>query len=350
MSPSSIAGQFDFRYWCYSGDCSLLTEKHKGVFMVLVNGDMVPPIGSAQGPAKSGSYPPWLLGQPTPIGEGLTAPFSLGFIPGGHGSPVDGRTSVTVEDETLLRSYSDCTKIVNVHLCIDAAYAKEACGAKAQDAINKTVEGMERAVRRYWSVFCPCEEPDTYGPGGCRRRVLIIWHKKCGDAGGGVMPVPLKVRCGSVPGQPTGLTTPDREMDIEAPKGIAAWMDEVYAHEIGHNLLGVPPPGGAINGMIKVTILTTRRSPTPTRGRSILSWLRGPVRGVGESVRRRHVYWLLLQEDATRSSAADLFSVLRIPLCSMEKSRLQIRISEGIDVKPGRGTLKARWITRKGVL
>lgn len=244
MSPSSIAGQFDFRYWCYSGDCSLLTEKHKGVFMVLVNGDMVPPIGSAQGPAKSGSYPPWLLGQPTPIGEGLTAPFSLGFIPGGHGSPVDGRTSVTVEDETLLRSYSDCTKIVNVHLCIDAAYAKEACGAKAQDAINKTVEGMERAVRRYWSVFCPCEEPDTYGPLGCRRRVLIIWHKKCGDAGGGVMPVPLKVRCGSVPGQPTGLTTPDREMDIEAPKGIAAWMDEVYAHEIGHNLLGVPPPGG----------------------------------------------------------------------------------------------------------
>jgi hypothetical protein len=54
--------------------------------------------------------------------------------------------------------------------------------------------------------------------------------------------------------------------------------------------------------------------------------------------------------DATSSSAADLFSVLRRPLCSMEMSRLQIRISEGIDVKPGRGTLKARWITRKDVL
>jgi len=205
---------------------------------------MVPPLGGPQDPA--GPYPPWLVGRPTPIGEGLTAPFNLGFVPGGHGTPPPGRRSITVDDETWLRPYSDCAKVVNVHLCIDPAAAKAGCGDKAQEAVNKTVETMEKAVQRWWSgVFCPCDDPDNaYAPGGCSRRVRIIWHSKCGDAGGGITPLTVNVRCSSREGQPAGLTTPDEQMDVEAPKGRGEMIEEVYAHEIGHNLLGVPPPGG----------------------------------------------------------------------------------------------------------
>jgi hypothetical protein len=200
-----------------------------------------------QGP---GQDPPSLHGEPTPIGEGLTAPFTNEFVPdrqgsSNYGSAPPGRTSITVDDESWLLSHSDCKKIIFVHLCIDAAAAQAACGAQAQKAIDNAVKGIENGIHRWLSsVFCPCDDAtETYAPGGCYRRVIPIWHRKCGKATNGITPLTVNVRCSSKPGQPTGLTTPDRQIDVDASR-TGPFMDEVYAHEIGHNLLGIPPPGG----------------------------------------------------------------------------------------------------------
>jgi hypothetical protein len=197
-----------------------------------------------------------------PDGRQLTAPFTHIHIPDAYGASASQggklRPSVTVEPAHPFL-YGDCLSFVYVHICLDLEFLGDpgikGSGCKPgdlQDVIDKTVKAFEDGVQKLLSnIVCKCSTlgvHDTFGP-GCRRRVRIVWHTDCKPKKGdgktpGPTPMPLEIRCFRKKDAPFGLTTPDTKYEVESAHNRSdAWapiVEEIYAHEVGHNLFGIP--------------------------------------------------------------------------------------------------------------
>lgn len=154
--------------------------------------------------------------------------------PAEWGKPMANASISVADGREGRRGNGQCEKTIYVHLYVDVdQMVRSGCGQQDLDAL---VSAVQQGCNSYWTgIICPCKD-DEEGA-GCIFDVRPVWHSSDG-LHGGIAPLIVTMDCGKPdPRRPFAETTPGAQMKTHSPHGVFG-MPVVYAHEIGHNLIG----------------------------------------------------------------------------------------------------------------